>query len=115
LAKTVEKHVHKFKRVTYRSGNQVFFCALPDCNKKFAVALTLGKRSVCWRCGETFLMSEYSLRLAKPHCEACHKSKKEVPWVHPPTETEKEASKELLSLADRLSQTIQQAQEEDEL
>ena len=65
-------------------------------------------------------MSEYALRLAKPHCEACHKPKVEVPWIHEPTPIEKEAVKELtqsISLLERMQQTLKREnkQEEDEL
>lgn len=98
-----EKHVHKFKRLRYKSGNEIFFCALPDCSVKINPALALGKRSICWRCGESFIMNEYSLRLAKPHCEGCHKSKKILGELTEP-----------LSLADRLQQTINQAQQQEE-
>jgi len=102
-------HIHKFKRLRYKSGNEIFFCTLPDCNKRINIPLALGKRSICWRCGKDFIMNEYSLRLAKPHCDACHKSKKDVDisFLNSPLET--------LSLSDRLNQTLQQAQEEDEL
>ena len=68
-------HVHKFKKHVYKTGNKVYFCALPDCLFKIAVELSLGKRCVCWRCGETFIMTSYSLRLSEPHCSACHKMK----------------------------------------
>jgi len=110
---TKTTHIHKLKRLKYKSGNTVFFCALPDCNFKTNISLVLGKRSLCWRCGEPFIMNEYSLRLSKPHCDNCHKTKKEVPWIHEPSEVEKEATKELvesISLAERLNKTIQQAQ-----
>lgn len=117
MAEKKVQHIHKYKRLTYKSGNQVFFCALPDCNQKINPALALGKRSICWRCGESFIMSEYSLRLAKPHCESCHKSKKEIAWIHEPTQAEREAANEIakeiikeISLSERLAQTIQQAQ-----
>lgn len=104
------KHIHKFKRLKYKSGNQIFFCALPDCSQKINTALALGKRSLCWRCGEPFIMTEYSLRLAKPHCEACHKPKNNgdsdsEPIINNPIAT---------SLAERLQQTIEQAQKEDD-
>ena len=107
---TKSQHIHKFKRLRYKSGNEIFFCTLPDCSQKINPALALGKRSLCWRCGEPFIMNEYSLRLAKPHCENCHKPK-EV------KETLDEIIPSEPSLADRLQQTIQQAQkqEEDEL
>lgn len=75
MADKKEKHIHKFRRHRYASGNTVFFCAQPDCTVKITPALALGKRSICWRCGEPFILSEYSIRLAKPHCDNCHKPK----------------------------------------
>lgn len=130
---TKTQHVHKYKRIIYKSGNAVFFCALPDCSNKINPVLALGKRSICWRCEEVFILSEYSLRLAKPHCDACHKTKKvdikleEIGitttegYTQVTTEQNKSfvgfERKEPISLSERLQQTIQQAQEkqEDEL
>lgn len=107
-------HVHKLKRLKYKTGNSIFFCALPDCSFKTNTALALGKRSICWRCGESFIMNEYSLRLAKPHCENCHKPKgmkteefREV--VIAASDVFRE-----LSLAERLEKTIHQKQVEGE-
>lgn len=70
-----KQHVHKLKRLSYSTGNKIYFCVLPDCPYKVKVALALGKRTICWRCSESFIMNEYSIRLAKPHCENCHQSK----------------------------------------
>lgn len=119
-----EKHTHKLKRLKYKSGNSIFFCALPDCSFKINTSLALGKRSICWRCGEPFIMTEYCLRLVKPHCEGCHKPKKEVIdnndheyAVEPMNIPESKA----YSLAERLEQTIRLQQrisatkEEDEI
>ena len=75
------QHTHKLKRLKYKSGNTIFFCCLPDCTFKTNIALALGKRSLCWRCGQEFILSEYSLRLAKPHCENCHQPKNLVDQV----------------------------------
>lgn len=72
---TQQKHVHQLKRHRYRSGREIYFCTLPDCTHKIDPAFAVGKRSICNRCGEEFLLSEYSVRLAKPHCDKCHKSK----------------------------------------
>jgi len=107
MAKTQERHIHKFKRLKYKTGNVTFFCALPDCNVKINPALALGKRSLCWRCGESFLMTEYSLRLAKPHCENCHKPKHQenVNDLEVVTQNYNEILHEQ-SLAERLQQTI---------
>ncbi len=71
----IEKHVHRLRRLKYKTGNAIFFCTLPDCSYKINTNLALGKRSICNRCGQEFLMDEYNLRLAKPHCLACHVSK----------------------------------------
>lgn len=71
---TVQKHIHKIKKHTYRSGNETYFC-VDDCSYKVTPALSLGKTVVCWRCNESFKMDDYSLRLVKPHCTSCHKSK----------------------------------------
>ncbi len=109
--KQADKHVHKFRRLRYKSGNEIFFCVLPDCNQKISIPLALGKRSLCWRCGQPFIMTEYSLRLAKPHCDNCHKPKKDI---HTSTEiSENEAVKQFmtpLSLAERLEQEIHSRQ-----
>jgi ribosomal protein S27AE len=117
-------HVHKLKRLRYKSGNDIFFCALPDCAFKTNISLVLGKRSICWRCGESFVMNEYSIRLSKPHCNNCHKPKKETDtrdmgeymkdsiinglvgmYSDKPAE---------LSLSERLEQTIHQKQKQEE-
>lgn len=112
MAAKLQQHIHKLKRIKFKSGNAVYFCAL-DCNFKIQVPLALGKKTICWRCGEVFVMNEYSIRLSKPHCSSCHKSKDEKKWIHEPLEVEKQATKELvgvvaeLSLADRLNKIIQ--------
>ena len=110
-----EKHIHKLKRLKYKSGNTIFFCALPDCTYKTNVYLALGKRSLCWRCGEPFVMDEYNLRLAKPHCNNCHKPKKSEDKEEAPMRKINAGLSDTPSLAERLNQTIQSAKQiEDE-
>ena|SRR6187455_475317 len=78
------EHVHKYKRHTFKSGNEVYFCALPDCNKKIAPAFALGKKCICWRCGNEFILTDYSIRLARPHCDVCHRPKNGIIHEEPP-------------------------------
>lgn len=59
----------------YKTGSSIYFCVLPDCGYKVATQLALGKRAICWRCHNEFQMNDYSIRLAKPHCDKCHKRK----------------------------------------
>ncbi len=106
---TKAAHVHRLKRLKYKSGNTIFFCALPDCSFKTNISLALGKRSICWRCGEPFIMSDYSLRLAKPHCDACHKPKGVSSEEFQDTLITDGIKN--LTLAQRLEQTIYQAKQ----
>lgn len=106
----VQKHVHKVKRLRFKSGNSMYFCTLPDCYFKLNPALILGKKVICWRCGEEFIMNEYSVRLARPHCERCHKTKEirmsselEEMFVNAPLIQEEKAA---LSLAEKFANTI---------
>ena len=71
----IEKHTHKLKRKKYKTGNTIYFCTLPDCHYKIEVELALGKKSICNICGDEFIINEYTLRLAKPHCTNCGKVK----------------------------------------
>ena len=96
------KHTHKLRRVRYNSGRTMYFCVLTDCSFKINPMLAFGKRSICWRCGEEFIMGEYTLKLAKPHCGDCHSPRKAqtTPEVTPVTP--------ILSLSDRLSEILEQ-------
>jgi hypothetical protein len=122
-----EKHIHKLRRHTYKSGNATYFCAMPDCSFKISPPLAIGKRSICWRCERSFILNEYSVRLAKPHCEECHKPKGQViqildldsisdhvaefiPSEQPKLQAEEmkqQVSPALQSLKDRLAKAIQ--------
>lgn len=69
------KHTHKLRRHTYKAtGNSVFFCTLTDCSYKIETQFSLGKETLCNRCGQPFIMTNYAVRLAKPHCMSCHRS-----------------------------------------
>lgn len=69
------KHVHRLKRHTFKTGNKMYYCTLPDCSYRIAPEFALGKRSVCNICNREFILNEYSIRLAKPRCESCHRRK----------------------------------------
>jgi hypothetical protein len=79
----VEKHPHKLKRHTYKTGATIYFC-VSDCSFRIQTELALGKIAECWRCGKAFPMNSYSITLAKPHCEDCHNHKGEPPKARTP-------------------------------
>jgi|SRR5882672_8909638 len=106
----IQKHVHKLKRIRFKSGNATLFCVLPDCTYKISPQLALGKRNECWRCGQEHLLNEYSIRLAKPHCESCHKPKGFIaPQVNQTVasdEIQQTIKTDSMSLSDRLTSII---------
>lgn len=71
-----KNHVHKLRKHVYkRSQHAVYFCMLEDCSFKIDCALALGKRSICNLCNKEFILTEYTVKLARPHCDACSKVK----------------------------------------
>jgi hypothetical protein len=124
------RHTHKFRRHKYKSGNIIYFCVL-DCTVKMAPALAIGKKSLCNICGEPFTMTDYSVRLAKPHCDKCHKPKDKMMIkdevataainraIEVIDNTTNDGIKIPLSLSERLARTINHVntidEDEDEL
>jgi hypothetical protein len=69
------KHVHRYQRrnIAKSQGKTylVYYCSLPDCNHYLVPELVVGKKSICWKCGEAFILTADLARLAKPHCKKC--------------------------------------------
>lgn len=70
----VRKHSHLLKRLRYKTGTEIYFCTL-DCSYKIECALALGKVSICNLCGNEFVLNDYHVTLARPHCNDCSKTK----------------------------------------
>lgn len=68
-----QKHAHRLRRHTYKTGTSVFFCTLPDCYFKAQCEHMLGKPSICNLCGNEFIMNGYQVKLKSPHCDDCSK------------------------------------------
>lgn len=68
------EHIHKLKRHKYKNGTEVYFCTL-NCNFKVEVPVALGKLVICNICNEPFTMTEYTIKLARPHCSNCGKQR----------------------------------------
>lgn len=117
----VKDHIHRLKRTTYSSGTKVYFCT-NDCSYKIEVAFALGKVVECPSCYQPFQMNEYSIKLAKPHCNNCGKIQKKDPETGKRKFVAKgrqlEALKDLAasntnSLKDRLSKIVVMEKDED--
>jgi hypothetical protein len=109
----IQKHPHKLRRHRLKSGNVIYFCMLPDCSFKSSPALVLGKRAICHRCEQEFVMNEYSIRLAKPHCDACQKPKHSRPDQDPVNVFG--VTESVSSLRDKLSLVLKSAEEEGDI
>lgn len=80
-----KKHIHLVKRHKYKNGESIYFCTLDDCSFKINVELSLGKRFICNRCYEPFIMTTISKRMSKPHCANCTRMNSDHPNYSPPT------------------------------
>ena len=68
-----KRHTHKYYRAEVAWG-RVWACALPDCHHympQHMESLMNGKSSICWECGEKFVMTPASMEMDKPVCASC--------------------------------------------
>lgn len=75
-------HVHKYERADIGVNKPyiVYRCALPTCSHYLhSKELVKGKKSICWRCGEEFIIDAKSVELRRPHCQNCTKTRKVRP------------------------------------
>lgn len=117
----VRDHIHRLKRTTYSNGTKVYFCT-NDCSYKLEVPFALGKIVECNLCEQPFKMNEYSIKLAKPHCNDCGKIQGKDPVTgkrtfkskNQPIEAMSEiADTSVSSLKDRLGKVVMMEKEED--
>jgi hypothetical protein len=114
-----QKHTHRLKRHKYPNGTKVYFCTL-NCDYKIEAALALGKEVICNICGDKFVMNEYSVKLAKPHCINCGKMKVKVDGEtrfvskgRPQAAISELARQTTESLRDRLGKVVTMERDED--
>ena len=71
-----QKHVHKYHKITAKFRT-LWACALPTCSHYMPPDLEetlIGKMSICWKCGEKFLLTEDNMQKAQPFCSDCNPS-----------------------------------------
>lgn len=66
-------HCHKYYRVDIgqRKPYVVYRCALPRCTHYLQRELITAKESICWECGERFIVTKANLNQEKLRCMAC--------------------------------------------
>jgi len=73
MANKAKRHIHKYYRAHLQFGD-VWACALSDCNHympQYMEAMVNGKASICWSCGEKFILDPISLQDEQPRCAMC--------------------------------------------
>lgn len=117
----VRDHIHRLKKHKYKNGTPVFFCT-NNCSFKIEVPFALGMEALCNVCGDSFTMTEYTLKLAKPHCANCGKvqvideatGKKKFVQKGRANEALADLGKEaVISMKDRLGKVVAMAKDED--
>lgn len=64
--------IHKFYRTTFKnSGTTIYRCGIAGCSTFLYEPLVIGRLSICWRCGDTFVVIKRTIRNKKFHCEDC--------------------------------------------
>jgi hypothetical protein len=72
---SAKKHVHKYFR-TEVNNQKVWACALSDCThfmpKHLENLMHVGRKSICWDCGEHFVLGPLALNMDQPKCNNCN-------------------------------------------
>lgn len=76
MSTKAKRHVHKYHKIPLGS-TPVWACALSDCNhympKHLESMITMGtKASICWVCGNEFVLKGDALNMDKPICDKCN-------------------------------------------
>ena len=75
-----EKHIHKYQQV-HTKFKTLWKCGIPSCKHfmpEHLTALIIGRASLCWNCGETFVMTEEKMSSPRPICNNCDESTKQL-------------------------------------
>lgn len=73
MSTKAKRHTHKYHKVNL-AGQQVWACALPDCNHympKHMEQMVHGKATICWSCGADTILSPLNMNDEKPTCAEC--------------------------------------------
>lgn len=68
-----KKHIHKYMRVQLKFA-KVWRCSLPDCYHYMPPhmeEMLIGRKSICWSCGNHFPLDEIAMKEEMPNCFSC--------------------------------------------
>lgn len=76
-------HIHTYRRVKTQPNR--YMCADPTCSHSQIKEMLNGKESLCWACGNKFVLDSQHLKRAKPHCGCLTGAAKSESIVTPST------------------------------
>jgi hypothetical protein len=61
---------HKYRSYSKNSRfrSDIYYCI--NCSSYKPKTMIIGTHSLCWKCGNEFIMNEHTIQL-KPHCDSC--------------------------------------------
>lgn len=75
-----KRHTHKYHKIEIASG-KLWACALPDCTHympKHLENTIPGKNSICWSCGNEFMLNSINMLNDMPICINCNPQTKRL-------------------------------------
>jgi rRNA maturation endonuclease Nob1 len=60
-------HIHKLKRVKVKKV--IYKCT--ECPSWYPEALAFGVKTICWKCGDEFILRKLKNNRVKPICDKC--------------------------------------------
>lgn len=73
MATKAKRHVHKYHKISVRFAD-LWACGSPLCSHyipEHQSELVNGKASICWGCGEMFILNPTNMKNRKPQCDDC--------------------------------------------
>lgn len=73
MARKYDHEVHQYYLAKIgKKGWQVYRCAIPGCEHFLPhIKLMRGRKSICWGCGDDFILGVKHRRIHKPKCVNC--------------------------------------------
>jgi hypothetical protein len=68
----MKKHTHKYFRddIGIKKSYIVYRCAVPDCYHYIPENQIIGRKSICFRCGDEFVVSHLLAKQTCPNCDS---------------------------------------------
>ena len=109
MSKPTHEGPHKyFQTVFKQSGTLIFRCGLPNCPHFLYEPMIIARVSICWRCGNRFIITSKSVRAKKMHCEECTRERYNKVKERKPEEFSTSIEYELDKLLSKVEQEVKE-------